>query len=142
LGLFAARNFGANEKVVQYTGSERKIADIENYATTEFPYGVEVPPFLINAVSTQSNNGRYSNTCRKIDMKKKRCKSNNATFSTRYNPSGTKHMVHIKTTEAIPKGSEILTDRPDRRDPWLQRMKKEQGMKKKQGFYNRQFDFL
>jgi hypothetical protein len=51
-------------------------------------------------------------------------------------------MVHIKTTEAIPKGSEILTDRPDRRDPWLQRMKKEQGMKKKQGFYNRQFDFL
>jgi len=85
---------------------------------------VEAPPVLINAVSTQSNNGRYSNICREIDIKKKRCKQNNATFVTRsYGPGS---IVQLRTTEAIPKGREILTyRRGDSNLLWSKKLKNE-----------------
>ena len=104
IGLFAAKTFKKNSKVAKYGG---KVMTKKAYEKTDGVYGYEFKPgYVLNAESTQSGMGRYSNDCRKSN--KKYCKGINAKFSGRK-----KNNVFIKASKNIKKGSEIYTNYGD-----------------------------
>jgi hypothetical protein len=59
---------------------------------------------VVDAKSTQHSVGRYANTCRGVDKRRKKCKGNNVKMSRDF----TRRHISLKATKKIKKGQEIF----------------------------------
>ena len=100
MGLFAQKNFPKDSKVASYSGQIVPASQAKNsqYAVA-WSRGK-----VVNAKSTQNSVGRYANTCRGADKKKKTCKGNNVIMKRDFRR---KH-ISLKATKKIRRGDEIF----------------------------------
>ena len=59
---------------------------------------------VVNAKSTQNSVGRYANTCRGADKKRKKCKGNNVKLARDF----ARKRISLKATKKIKRGDEIF----------------------------------
>ena len=102
-GLFTLKNIKKGDRIIEYTG---EIIDNDKDDNELSIYGIGISnDKIIDAKSTQSELGRYSNDCRKESRRKKQCKNNNARFEDDGNDR-----VYLVATKRIRIGEEIFTD--------------------------------
>jgi hypothetical protein len=99
-GLFAYKDFRKGNKVANYSGVVVKADKAKNsqYAVA-WRHGN-----VVDAKSSQHSVGRYANTCRGADKKKKKCKGNNSKIARDF----TRRLISLKATKKIKKGEEVF----------------------------------
>ena len=101
-GLFTLVDIKKKQNIVRYTG---EIISQDEHNIRDSGYGLKLSDNkIMDARSTQSCIGRYSNTCKTANKRAKHCKDNNARFV--INPRN--DTVWIRATKNIPANSEIF----------------------------------
>jgi hypothetical protein len=100
MGLFAYKTFPKNSKVASYSG---KIVTAAEAKDSQYAVAWNRGQ-VVDAKSTQNSVGRYANTCRGADKKRKKCKGNNVKLARDFRR---KH-ISLKATKKIKKGAEIF----------------------------------
>ena len=100
-GLFAEKPFKKGEVVAMYSSEETK--DPENDEDKSGYGWTTKKGYIVDAASTQSGMGRWSNMCRKQNQRSKLCKGNNVIGVTSRNPV----KVQFKALKNIQRGDEI-----------------------------------
>ena len=100
LGLVAYKSFPKGSQVASYSGKIGPASEAKNsqYAVS-WTRGK-----VVNASSTQHSVGRYANTCRGADKKRKRCKGNNVKLARDF----ARKQIKLKATKKIKRGDEIF----------------------------------
>jgi hypothetical protein len=100
MGLFAYKTFPKNSKVASYSGKIKPVAEAK-----DSQYGVAWSRGkVVDASSTQHSVGRYTNTCRGSDKRRKKCKGNNVKMARDF----ARNRISLKATKKIRKGQEIF----------------------------------
>ena len=77
-GLFTSRQIEKNSRICDYTGL---LMNLNDYINDKSYYGISITKDLIlDARSTQSALGRYTNHCRNTNRNNGHCRGNNARF--------------------------------------------------------------
>jgi hypothetical protein len=100
MGLFAYKTFPNRSKVASYSGvlvpsSEAK----DSQYAVAWRRGK-----VVDAKSTQHSVGRYANTCRGADKRRKKCKGNNVKMARDF----ARRHISLKATKKIKRGDEIF----------------------------------
>jgi hypothetical protein len=99
-GLIAFKNFPKGSKVASYSGNI-----VPTLEAKDSEYAVSwTRGKVVDSNSTQNSVGRYANTCRGADRKRKKCKGNNVKMNRDFRR---KH-IKLKATKKIKKGDEIF----------------------------------
>jgi hypothetical protein len=99
MGLFAYKNFPNKSQVASYSGKIKPASEAK-----DSQYAVAwTRGKVVDSNSTQNSVGRYANTCRGKDKKRKKCKGNNVKMNRDFRR---KH-IKLKATKKIKKGDEI-----------------------------------
>ena len=99
-GLIAFKNFRNRQKVADYSG---KIVSARKAKNSQYSVAWTNGK-VVDASSSQHGVGRYANTCRGADKKKKRCKGNNVKIARDFR----RKKIALKARKNIKKGDEIF----------------------------------
>ena len=99
-GLVAYKTFPKGSKVASYSGNlvSASAARGSQYAVA-WKKGQ-----VVNASSSQHSVGRYANTCRTADKRRKKCKGNNVKLARDF----ARRKINLKATKKIKRGEEIF----------------------------------
>jgi hypothetical protein len=100
MGLFAYKTFPKNSKVASYSG---KIVAAAEAKDSQYAVAWNSGK-VVDSKSSQNSVGRYANTCRGVDKKRKRCKGNNVKLARDFR----RKRISLKATKKIKKGDEIF----------------------------------
>lgn len=102
LGLFTLRDIKKGQVITPYGGV---LVSPREYDASDSVYGIEFNKNqILDGASTQSSLGRYANSCRAGNIKKKQCKGQNARLSA----NKAKKTASVKATRNIKAGEEIF----------------------------------
>jgi hypothetical protein len=100
MGLFAFKAFRKGAKVTDYSG---KIVTARKARNSQYAIAWKNGK-VVDASSGQHALGRYANTCRGPDKKRKRCKGNNVKIARDFR----RKKIALKATKKIKRGDEIF----------------------------------
>jgi hypothetical protein len=100
MGLFAYKTFPKGRQVASYSG---KIIDASEAKDSEYAVSWGRGK-VVDAKSTQNSVGRYANTCRGADKRRKKCRGNNVKLARDF----ARKRISLKATKKIQKGDEIF----------------------------------
>jgi hypothetical protein len=100
MGLFAFKPFPNKSKVASYSG---KIVPAPEAKDSQYAVAWNRGR-VVDSKSTQNSVGRYANTCRGADKKRKNCKGNNVKMARDF----ARKRISLKATKKIKKGDEIF----------------------------------
>ena len=99
-GLVAYKNFPKGSTVAFYSGKLVKASKARNSRhAVAWKKG-----FVVDSNSTQDSVGRYANTCRDADKRRKKCKDNNVKLARDFR----RRKIALKATKKIKRGEEIF----------------------------------
>jgi hypothetical protein len=100
MGLFAYKTFPKGRQVASYSG---KIIAASEAKDSEYAVSWGRGK-VVDAKSTQNSVGRYANTCRGADKRRKKCRGNNVKLARDF----ARKRISLKATKKIQKGDEIF----------------------------------
>ena len=100
-GLYTTKPIKKGQNIAKYGGN---IVSKVAYDKTEGGYGIQInKKQILDGRSTQSGLGRYANSCRTGNVKKKECKRQNAKLVV----DNRKKTARVKATKNLKAGSEV-----------------------------------